>query len=237
MPRIKIASIKTNDNQVRVAKTAQRALNISTAFDRDGDYAKSSEFFDLAVRYAKIIVAQPNDQENQEEVQPEKTPLAHEVDWGTVHQQNVGPELLEAYQLIQPDYISHRFDRPLKTETINKYGPKEESNYIPETQLTSYFYNALVSNNGYIKSAIEQIFDPENELALPTEPSFRRRYLVNSLGLALAKYFKSNTFLESSSVTTYHVASAADAVAKGQVYNSINHLDTELVREMRSHQY
>jgi len=237
MPRIKIASIKTSNNQVRVAKTAQRALNISTAFDRDGDYAKSSEFFDLAVRYAKIIVAQPNDQENQEETQPEKTPLAHEVDWGTVHQQNVGPELLEAYQLIQPDYISHRFDRPMKTDTINKYGPKEESNYIPETQITSYFYNALVSNNGYIKSAIEQVFDPENELALPTDPSFRRRYLVNSLGLALAKYFKSNTFLESSSVTTYHAASAADAVAKGQVYNSINHLDIELVREMQSHQY
>ena len=120
MPRIKIASIKTSNNQKRIVKTAQRALNISTAFDRDGDYAKSSEFFDLAVRYAKIIVAQPNDQENQEETQPEKTPLAHEVDWGTVHQQNVGPELLEAYQLIQPDYISHRFDRPMKTDTINK---------------------------------------------------------------------------------------------------------------------
>ena len=73
MPRIKIASIKTNDNQVRVAKTAQRALNISTAFDRDGDYAKSSEFFDLAVRYAKIIVAQHTDQENQEDAQPENS--------------------------------------------------------------------------------------------------------------------------------------------------------------------
>jgi len=119
MPRIKIASIKTTQNQERIVKTAQRAINISTAFDRDGNYAKSSEFFDLAVRYAKIITAQPIDQENQEEVQPEKTPLAHEVDWETVHHQNVSPELLEAYQLIQPDYISHRFDRPLKTETIN----------------------------------------------------------------------------------------------------------------------
>ena len=77
MPRIKIASIKTNENQNKVAKTAQRALNISTAFDRDGDYAKSSEFYDLAVRYAKILVAQPVDQENQEEAKPEKTPLAH----------------------------------------------------------------------------------------------------------------------------------------------------------------
>ena len=155
MPRIKIASIKTTQNQERIVKTAQRAINISSAFDRDGDYAKSSEFFDLAVRYAKIIVAQPTDQENQEDAQPEKTPLAHELDWGTVHQQNIDPGLLEAYQLIQPDYISHRFDRPMATEAIkNKYGPKEESNYIPETQITSYFYNSLVSNNGSNKSSI-----------------------------------------------------------------------------------
>jgi hypothetical protein len=50
MPRIKIASIKTSNNQKRIVKTAQRAINISSAFDEQGSYKNSSEFFDLACR-------------------------------------------------------------------------------------------------------------------------------------------------------------------------------------------
>jgi len=58
MPRIKIASIKTSNNQSRIIKTAQRAINLSTAFDQQGSYKNSSDFFELACRYARFITAQ-----------------------------------------------------------------------------------------------------------------------------------------------------------------------------------
>ena len=49
MPRIKIASIKTSSNQKRIIKTAQRAINLSTAFDQQGSYKNSSDFLNLPV--------------------------------------------------------------------------------------------------------------------------------------------------------------------------------------------
>ena len=91
MSRIKIASIKTSSNQNRIIKTAQRAINISNACDIQGLYKHSSTFLDMAIKYASFITAQ-------EEPKEEQRPNADEINWETLHQQNVHPELLEAYQ-------------------------------------------------------------------------------------------------------------------------------------------
>ena len=91
MSRIKIASIKTSSNQNRIIKTAQRAINISNACDIQGLYKHSSTFLDMAIKYASFITAQ-------EEPKEEQRPSADEINWETLHQQNVHPELLEAYQ-------------------------------------------------------------------------------------------------------------------------------------------
>jgi len=192
MSRIKIASIKTAKNQTRYIKTAKRALNISKIFDQQGSYKNSSDFFDLACRYAKFIIAQ---EEPKEESVEEPRPSADEVDWENVHIQNVGPELAEVYNVDPMGSIDYTKPRPILER--NKYGPQskyEEYHFENANKLTKSFYDALVTYKGNVLQAITSIKDLLISFRVSNindEPFFG-----SALGLALAAYFKDNSYLD-----------------------------------------
>ena len=152
MPRIKIASIKTSNNQKRIVKTAQRAINISSAFDEQGSYKNSSEFFELACRYARFITAQ-------EEPIEAPRPSADEVNWERVHKQNVTPELEEAYNLYPTsNKINYSEPRPILTQP--KYGSSyEDVHFQNANKLTKSFYDQLVANNGNVLQSLNAVED------------------------------------------------------------------------------
>ena len=223
MPRIKIASIKTSNNQKRIVKTAQRAINISSAFDKQGSYKNSSDFFELACRYARFITAQ-------EEPIEEKKPTAEEVDWERVHRQNITPELEEAYNLYPTrNKVNYSEPRPVLTQT--KYGvPYEDVHFQNANELTKSFYNQLVANNGNVLQSLNSIedliksfrgtFDSNNN-------NLVSNFFTQSLGLALAAYYKDNSFLSINNRTT----SYAQAYAIN-IYSNTPNSDQTFSREL-----
>jgi len=210
MPRIKIASIKTSNNQKRIVKTAQRAINISSAFDEQGSYKNSSEFFELACRYARFITAQ-------EEPTEEKKPTSEEVDWQRVHNQNVTPELEEAYNLY-PTRYKMDFTNPRPILTQPKYGDSyTDIHFQNANALTRSFYDQLVKNNGNVLQSLNEITDLIKSFkdTFSSNGNLVSNFFAESLGLALAAYYKDNSFLSISNQTTSYAQMYATNVYMG----------------------
>jgi len=210
MPRIKIASIKTSNNQKRIVKTAQRAINISSAFDEQGSYKNSSEFFELACRYARFITAQ-------EEPIVEKKPTAEEVDWERVHKQNVTPELEEAYNLY-PTRYKMDFTNPRPILTQPKYGDSyTDIHFQNANALTRSFYDQLVKNNGNVLQSLNEITDLIKSFkdTFSSNGNLVSNFFAESLGLALAAYYKDNSFLSINNQTTSYAQMYAINVYMG----------------------
>jgi len=150
MSRIKIASIKTSSNQNRIIKTAQRAINISNACDIQGLYKHSSTFLDMAIKYASFITAQ-------EEPKEEQRPNADEINWETLHQQNVHPELLEAYQEYNWNRQNYNQPREFLPQRKNVQYHFDESELQSAPVITKSFYQQLVNNNGNIVEALKNL--------------------------------------------------------------------------------
>lgn len=217
MPRIKIASIKTSSNQKRIVKTAQRAINLSTAFDQQGSYKNSSEFFELACRYARFITAQ---EEPIEEPIKEPRPSAEEINWETVHKQNVTPELEEVYDLY-PSRGSIKYSKPRPILTQPKYGdPFSDVHFQSANELTKRFYDQLVANNGNVLQAMNGVKDIIKSLrgTFPNQ-NLIAKFFEDSLGLALAAYFKDNSFLSINNRTTSSAQGYAANIYLGQSDN------------------
>jgi len=214
MPRIKIASIKTSSNQKRIVKTAQRAINLSTAFDQQGSYKNSSDFFELACRYARFITAQ---EEPIEEPIKESRPSAEEINWETVHKQNVTPELEEVYDLY-PSRDSIKYSKPRPILTQPKYGdPFSDEHFQNANELTKRFYDQLVANNGNVLNAMNGV----QNIIVSLRGTFPNQNLIgkffeDSLGLALAAYFKDNSFLSINNRTTNYAQHYAANIYLGQ---------------------
>ena len=212
MPRIKIASIKTSSNQKRIIKTAKRAINLSTAFDQQGSYKNSSDFFELACRYARFITAQ-----EEPVIEPVKRPTADEINWETVHKQNVTPELEEVYDLYPTrDKLKYSEPRPILSQP--KYGePFSDVHFQNANELTKRFYDQLVANNGNVLNAMNGIQSTIISLrgTFPNQ-NLIGKFFENSLGLALAAYFKDNSFLSINNSTTSYVQGYAANIYLGQ---------------------
>ena len=209
MPRIKIASIKTSSNQKRIIKTAQRAINLSTAFDQQGSYKNSSEFFELACRYARFITAQ---EEPIEAPIKEPRPTAEEIDWERVHKQNVTPELEEVYDLY-PSMDRLKYSKPRPILSQHKYGePFNDVHFQNANELTKRFYDQLVANDGNVLQALNAIKDLITSLrgTFPNQ-NLIAKFFEESLGLSLAAYFKNNSFLSiNNQITSYAQAYAVN---------------------------
>ena len=218
MPRIKIASIKTSNNQKRIVKTAQRAINISTAFDQQGSYKNSSEFFELACRYARFITSQ-------EEPIEAPRPSADEVNWERVHKQNVTPELEEAYNLYPTsNKINYSEPRPILTQP--KYGSSyEDVHFQNANKLTKSFYDQLVANNGNVLQSLNAVEDLIKSLRgtfNSNNQNLVSNFFTESLGLALAAYYKDNSFLSVNNRTTSYAHSYAINIYSNTLDNNQN---------------
>ena len=187
MSRIKIASNKTFNNQNRIIKTAQRAINISNACDNQGLYKHSSTFLDMAIKYARFITAQ-------EEPKEEQRPNADEINWETIHQQNIHPELLEAYQ--EYNYHGQDYSKPLELLPQPKYVGYHynESELQAAPLIAKSFYQQLVNNNGNILEALKNLHFSGMQ--------FREEklddILLRAFGLSLAAYYKDSSYLADS---------------------------------------
>ena len=239
MPRIKIASIKTSNNQKRIVKTAQRAINISTAFDQQGSYKNSSEFFELACRYARFITAQ---EEPIEEPIKEPRPTAEEIDWERVHKQNVTPELEEVYNLY-PSSSKVNYSEPRPILSQHKYGePFNDVHFQNANELTKRFYDQLVANDGNVLQALNAIKDLITSLrgTFPNQ-NLVAKFFEESLGLSLAAYFKNNGFLSiNNQITSYAQAYAvntyfAQGEALGHAYRLVLGRPVEVDNQAERH--
>jgi hypothetical protein len=184
MSRIKIASIKTSSNQNRIIKTAQRAINISNACDIQGLYKHSSTFLDMAIKYASFITAQ-------EEPKEEQRPNADEINWETLHQQNVHPELLEAYQEYNWNRQNYNQPREFLPQRKNVQYHFDESELQSAPVITKSFYQQLVNNNGNIVEALKNL-DFSN---LQIRKDNLADILEHAFGLSFAAYYKDNSYL------------------------------------------
>jgi len=239
MPRIKIASIKTSNNQKRIVKTAQRAINISTAFDQQGSYKNSSEFFELACRYARFITAQ---EEPIEQPIREPRPTAEEIDWETVHKQNVTPELEEVYDLY-PSMDRLKYSKPRPILSQHKYGePFNDVHFQNANELTKRFYDQLVANDGNVLQALNAVSDLIKSLrgTFPNQ-NLVAKFFEESLGLSLAAYFKNNGFLSiNNQITSYAQAYAvntyfAEGEALGHAYRLVLGRPVEVDNQAERH--
>ncbi len=184
MSRIKIASIKTSSNQKRIIKTAQRAINIASACDNQGQYKHSSAFLDLAIKYASFITAQ-------EEPKEEQRPNADEINWENLHQQNLHPELLEAYQEYNQHNQNYNQPREFLPQRKNVQYHFDESELQSAPLITKSFYQQLVNNNGNIVEALKNL-DFSN---LQIRKDNLADILEHAFGLSFAAYYKDNSYL------------------------------------------
>ena len=174
MYRVKISSKAIRKNQVKFAKMAQKAINISDAFDSQKLYKDSSTFYKIAEAYSRFILAE--DVEKKEEENPvEDIPLED------IYASNLHPELVSLYS-------EHNFGKePFGSRIFSKVG-------IPNSSLVNDFYNSLVRNNGSYIALVKEMKDYKIK---PDTGFFMEDQTKTALKFALAKYFKNNNYFTS----------------------------------------
>lgn len=174
MYRIKISSKAIRKNQIKFAKMAQKAINLSDAFDNHKLYKDSSDFYKIAEAYSRFILAEDVDKE-EEENPVEDIPLED------IYASNLHPELVQLYS-------EHNFGKePFGSRIFSSVG-------IPNIDLVNQFYNSLVRNNGSYVALIREMKDYKIK---PDTGFFMEDQTITSLRFALAKYFKNNNYFTS----------------------------------------
>ena len=174
MYRVKISSKAIRKNQIKFAKMAQKAINISNAFDNDKLYKDSSTFYKIAEAYSRFILAE--DVDKKEEENP-----VEDIQLQDIYASNLHPELV-------PLFTENNYGRaPFGSKIFSQVG-------IPDSSLVKQFYNSLVRNNGsYVALGKEM----QEYKIKPDTGFFLEDQTITSLRFALAKYFKNNEYFTS----------------------------------------
>ncbi len=174
MYRIKISSKAIRKNQVKFAKMAQKAINISDAFDNKNLFKDSSTFYKIAEAYSRFILAQ--DIDKTEEENPDE-----DIQLEDIYASNLHPELVQLF-------TENNYGRaPFGSKIFSQVG-------IPDSSLVKQFYDSLVRNNGSYVALGKEMYTFKIK---PDTGFFLEGPTITSLKFALAKYFKNNEYFTS----------------------------------------